>query len=234
MQNHTIQTSAIAAVPPNGVQLCSSPNCGEPAVFAYAWEWGEQGLCCSKHHFELNQAAGQLNRSIQCTPLAAGIAAPLERPERVQLMAKALAAEAELEEAKSRGLELYRQNTSLTQQVQALTTRNRESDAQLRDAKVGFTDMRAELERRQAEAANIHDELSRLRALVPVAGAAELAAEETTRLATELRAATQELQSKDAEIATLKADLQRLGAELEERHTVGGEETTKASGKPKK
>ena len=49
------------------------------------------------------------------------------------MLARAISTEAELEETKSRGLDMYRQNTLLTQQVQALTVRGKETEAQLKD-----------------------------------------------------------------------------------------------------
>lgn len=167
MQTTTEKNDAAAAAVQ--VPLCDRPGCGQPALFSYVWEWGEKGLCCERHRFELNQTAGQISRTIQCTALDAGQPAPLLRDERTQLMAKALSAEAELEETKARGLDLYRQNTGLTQQVQSLTVRNREADAQLRDAKQRLADMGAQLERTTAELANTSDEVSRLRVLVPKA-----------------------------------------------------------------
>jgi chromosome segregation ATPase len=179
---------------PNGVPLCDRDGCEQPAVFAYTWEWGEHGKCCEHHRFLLQQAAGNIERRITISALQPDAPAPLERPERIQLTARALTAEAETTDAKARGLELYRQNTLLTTQLQALTVRHREAEAQLQDARARMADLSAELERRTAEAGNIHDELSRLRALVPSAADLELDAAEDERIQLELESLRAELE----------------------------------------
>jgi hypothetical protein len=113
MQTSTETTkTAATAAPVAPVPLCDRPGCNEPALFAYVWEWGEKGQCCPKHHFELNQAAQNISRSIQCSPLIPAGPAPLLREERVRLKSEAYALEAELEETKSRAW-VYRQNTGL-------------------------------------------------------------------------------------------------------------------------
>ena len=148
------------------INLCDQPECSEPATHSYTWEWGATGTVCAKHQVILQQTAVNLGRAITFSPLSSGATPPLQREERVKLRAEALVLGEELAEAKDRGLDLYRQNTLLTQQVQSLTVRNREAEAQRKDA-LGASE-RADQRLRELEAENAHmaDELSRLRVLV--------------------------------------------------------------------
>src|SRR5262245_18159032 len=123
------------------IQLCDQPGCQEPAAFAYTWEWGESGTCCTKHQQTMQQTAGNLGRTIMFAPISSEATPPLQREERVRLKAEAFVLEEELAEAKQRGLELYRQNVELTSQVQRLTVREREAQAQRKDAVVARDEM---------------------------------------------------------------------------------------------
>jgi hypothetical protein len=140
-------------------------DCGEPASFAYTWDWGQAGLACSKHASLLNQTAENLNRKVMVSPLRAAAPAPLLRDERVRLTAEAMVVKEELAEAKGRGLDLYRENVALTRQVQSLTVRGRELDAQLKDAALTVAQLKSDLEKRDAEHGDLVDEVSRLRLL---------------------------------------------------------------------
>ncbi len=155
------------------VQLCDQKDCNDPATHAYTWAWGTSGTCCPKHQIVLQQTADQIARTINFSPLNANATPPLQREERVRLKAEALVLDEELKEAKQRGLDLYRQNTNLTQQVQSLTVRNREAEAQRKDAIADL--QRSELRQQQLEAENatLADELSRLRVLVDMPPPAE-------------------------------------------------------------
>lgn len=149
------------------IALCDQEGCKQPAKFKYMWEWGVGGVCCETHQFTLNQTAGNISRSIQFQQLDAGAPVPLGRDERIQLIARALTLDAELAEAKLRGLEMYNHNVSLTAQVHSLTTVKRELEAQLKDAHGELIKMDAELTRRRAENAELADEAGRLRVLMP-------------------------------------------------------------------
>lgn len=194
------------------IALCDQKGCSEPATFAYTWEWGESGKCCGTHQFTLNQTAGNISRAIQFQPLNAGIAPPMERSERIQLIAKAMTLEAELAEGKQRGLELYNQNVHLTAQVQSLTMRERELTVQVNSALADLVKAGEELTQRRAEAANLSDELGRLRVLV------DRPPQDVEQLRAELRATKVELGARTAELNELLEGATAPGAE---RTTVG-------------
>jgi hypothetical protein len=137
--------------------------CGSPATFAYLWEWGEKGTCCAVHAQLLQQIAGQINRQVSIYPLQPAAAPALTRDERTQLWARNKVLEEELEEAKARGLELYRVNGQLVSQNNLATVREREALAQLKDAKSEVLSLRGRLEERDAEHAELVMELERLR-----------------------------------------------------------------------
>lgn len=149
------------------MNLCDQPDCSEPATHSYTWEWGQSGTCCPKHQQILQQTAGNLGRSITFGGLSGDATPPLQREERVRLKAEALVVAEELEEAKLRGLDMYRQITQLTQQVQSLTVRHREAEAQKKDAVAARDEMDRRLQALEAENAELTDELGRLRVLLP-------------------------------------------------------------------
>lgn len=146
----------------NDQKRCDVDGCSEPAVFTYAWDWGQVGQCCAQHLVLLQQKSGQLNRQLMATPLAPSSPPPLERDERCKLVARALVLEEELTEAKLRGLELYRKNGELTQQVQTLTLREREAKAQITDGMRRVAVLEERLEQRDREHAELVHEVERL------------------------------------------------------------------------
>jgi hypothetical protein len=150
---------------PDGPPVCDEPGCDEQATHSYTWDWGQSGVKCSKHAALLGQVAANLSRNVSVHPLQAIGPAPLTRDERIQLRVKAEVLGAELEDAKARGLELYRDNQALTRQVQTLTLRAREADAQIKDRDVKLTEMQGQLDERDAVHAEMADELDRLRTL---------------------------------------------------------------------
>ena len=157
---------SIEALPPPPAPACDrDPNCGQTAVFAYQWDWGEQGVCCALHAMLLQQVASQINRNVSLSPLRPPTAEPLQRDERTRLTAEALVLAEELTEAKARGLDLYRANVQLTQQVQLMKVRERELVAQHKDALQTAVLLRGELDEREAEHVELADEVSRLRTL---------------------------------------------------------------------
>jgi len=138
----------------------------EPATHSYVWEWGASGTCCAHEVPVLQQTANSLGRSITFALINSAGTPPLQREERVKLKAESLVLAEELSEAKARGLDMYRQNTLLTAQVQALTVRNREAEAQKKDAIAARDEMDQRLAALQSENASLSDELGRLRVLV--------------------------------------------------------------------
>lgn len=153
------------------IELCSVKRgddvCNKPATLGYRWEWGETGICCAECAGLLQQTAGNISRSIAIAPRAAAAEPPLERSERTQLIAARLSAEAEMEEVKARGAELYRSNVDLTGQVQRLTVQHREQAAQLRDAAAREQRILQRLRESETERADLVLEVERLRTLVP-------------------------------------------------------------------
>src|SRR6186713_2027563 len=105
----TQNTTAAAAPLPLPGPICDREGCSNPANATYAFDWGENGICCSTHQFLLKQTADQIFRGVQFLPLANLPPAPMARDERARLKGETYALTEELEEAKGRGLELYRQ-----------------------------------------------------------------------------------------------------------------------------
>lgn len=149
-------------------------DCKDFATLAYVWEWGEKGVCCQLHAGLLQQIAGQISRGVQLLPLPTSpVAAPLTRDERTRLQATALVLNEELEEAKARGLELYRQTNELTRQVQSITVREREARAQLTDRDQKIAALQRAADERDAEHGELVSELERLRTLETLFNAPE-------------------------------------------------------------
>jgi hypothetical protein len=148
------------------ITLCDQSSTPEPATHSYTWEWGASGTCCAAQVPLLQQTAQNLGRGITFGVLTSGATPALQRDERTKLKAEAFVLAEELSEAKARGLDMYRQNTALTSQVQALTVRNREAEAQKKDAVAARNEMDARLAALEAENASLNDEVGRLRVVV--------------------------------------------------------------------
>lgn len=144
---------------------CDVDGCGDDAVWNYAWDWGQQGVCCAKHLTVLLQKASQLNRTVMYTAVVPATPPPLTRDQRTQLIASKMVLEEELVEARARGLELYRKVGELTQQVQLHVMREREANAQIRDGIHAVTLLEEKLEARDREHADLVQEVERLRTL---------------------------------------------------------------------
>lgn len=145
-------------------------TCKETAALSYRWPWGVAGVCCQKHAMLLQQTAGNLQREISVVPISgAAQAAPLERSERTALIAAKLSAEAEADDLKARGAELYKQNVELTRQVQLLTLKNREANAalDLKDRKL--EQLQEKLDEKTVDLGTVTEELQRLQLLAPFA-----------------------------------------------------------------
>jgi hypothetical protein len=126
--NTSTETAALApATPPS----CSQPDCTDPVVSTYTWDWGESGACCARHQFILNQRAKNLKRRISFVPIAAGAPPPMLRDERVKFRAEILARDDELAEVRGRTAKLYDQNQTLVAELKRLTAINAEQKDQL-------------------------------------------------------------------------------------------------------
>ena len=122
-------------------------------------------MCCALHAMLKQQVATQIERTITFHPLAPATPAPITRDERTRLKAESLVLAEELEEAKSRGLELYRVNDQLRGENRLLSVREAEAHAQLKDAQGQLEEARVALEKLNAENANLVQELERAKTL---------------------------------------------------------------------
>lgn len=147
--------------------MCDQPLCQEQATHAYTWEWGQSGAVCARHQVLLQQTSVNLGRAITFSPIDPAATPPITRDERVKLKAESLVLAEELSEAKGRGLEMYRQIELLSAQVQSLTVRNREAEAQLKDLANANEKAMARQVELEVENGNLADELGRLRVLLP-------------------------------------------------------------------
>lgn len=148
--------------------------CTELATMAYGWDWGESGICCAKHAALMQQTASQIGRSVNIYPLPDQAPVQVTRDERTQLVAGKLAAEAEADELKARGLELYRINSQQQHTINTLTVQKRELEAQTKDLEGTITTLRGQIETRDAEHAELVLEIERLRHLEALFEAAPL------------------------------------------------------------
>ena len=167
MANETTTTHGLTsgAAPP--IVMCDEPGCTAPAVSAYSWDWGKSGNVCAKHQAHYTQIQSSLKRTCTFSPLAAMAPAPLLRTERTALIAAKLSAEAECDEVKARGVELYNQNADMARQLGSLRIRHTECEAQLKDAAVRVAQLEVKLVERENELAEAVTEIGRLKALVP-------------------------------------------------------------------
>jgi septal ring factor EnvC (AmiA/AmiB activator) len=153
----------------DGPPQCDQAGCSEPAVSSYTWDWGAKGVCCATHQMLLQQSSEHLQRRVTFAPLNLA-PAPITRDERAKLKGEVYALEMECVDLKDRGAALYRENTTLTRQLQALTVRQRETEAQRDDARGELAKLAKSLEKSQAEQGEQFDELSRLRTLEKFVG----------------------------------------------------------------
>lgn len=148
--------------------ICTvDPECGEIAVAQYVWPWGETGLCCPRHQTILGQKAKQLKREIQITALRPGAERPVTRDERIQAHATRMALEAELAEAQTRGMELYRNVEQLQAQLKTAIAQKAELEAQLESARRTAAEAQRAAGEIRTKAAKENAELQQLRALLP-------------------------------------------------------------------
>lgn len=152
--------------------VCDREGCKNAATFAYCFDWGEKGKCCSEHATLLQQTAQNISRGITLMPLAQ-VPTPMTRDERIGHHARVLVLEEELQQAKDRGLELYRANQQLLADKQLLQLRDREARVQLEEAHKANARLRDEVEKRDAENARLVDENERLKPLESFVGTPE-------------------------------------------------------------
>src|SRR3569832_599182 len=140
-------------------------KCDKPALFAYAFPWGEGGQVCAEHAALAQQTAENLGRSVALSALPTPQNQPLTRPERVALKSEVYALEEEAKDLKARGLALYNEIVRLTQQLQAVTVRLDELRARLADKTAEAEELTRRLEESDAHRAELGDEAARLRTL---------------------------------------------------------------------
>jgi len=168
-QNTPLPNTPLAPLAADLPPTCNDLDCTELATHSYTWEWGTSGHVCQTHAPLLAQKAESLGRKVSVSPLQRPPAKPMLRDERTRLTAQALVLNEELEEAKGRGLELYRENVELVKQVQMMSVRAREADAQLSDLQAKLADKQRQLDARDAEHGELVDELTRLRTIAKFA-----------------------------------------------------------------
>lgn len=159
------QARVAAEAPPTCDRFDAGFPCTAAAVWGYVWDWGEAGVCCAAHGTALKQLEPSLERKVQLSPLQKAAPAPLTRDERTQLIAAKLSIEAEVDDLKARGLELYRENVGLAKQLQALTVRHRECALQLEETLRQAAELRIQLQEKDAQHGDLVDEVTRLRTI---------------------------------------------------------------------
>lgn len=159
----TPETEAPLTTVADGPARCD--ECDAPAVFAYAWPWGESGKVCGLHAATKQQTAGNLGRELTLAALPPPQNLPLTRSERSQLKGEVYALEEEAKDLKQRGLALYDENVRITSQLQAVTVRHDELKLQLRDKTAEAEELTRRLEESDAQRADLLDENQRLKTL---------------------------------------------------------------------
>jgi len=186
-------------------------TCGKPAVANFMWAWGERGACCAEHQTALNQLASNLKRNITFMALDGPTPPTIGRDERTRLQAEILVLREEAQEAKDRGLSLYKANAELAEQARLAAIRERELRAQVKDAlaeKASAEEKAAEAAR---EAARCSFEMQKLHRLSTAANAG--ADDSRSRLAeaeSKLELARVALEKTDKEKQALEAELAKL------------------------
>lgn len=140
-------------------------SCGQPAVALYAWPWGENGACCARHQFILNQKSEQLNQHVALSPLH--VPAPeMTRDERTQMHAQILALQDECAELKRQGAIMYNDNVSLQAEGRRLLARSNQLDQDVANARMAHGSLRQQYDEMTAERDELRAEIQRLKLLV--------------------------------------------------------------------
>jgi hypothetical protein len=103
---------------------------GEEAVYSFAWEWGETGLCGHTGRTLLQQASGNLGRRVDFHPLDTG-PRPMELEERAQFAGRVFALEHELAAVRDRGQALYLETERLRADNRLLVVQKGQLEARL-------------------------------------------------------------------------------------------------------
>lgn len=166
MQQQTAETALVLA--PGEQPCCKDPS--QKATHAYFWDWGESGFVCAEQAAILQQQAPQLGRTVQITPLPPTGPVEPTRDERIGWFALQKTLELELEDAKSKGLELWRNNEQLRKENQLHVTRKASADLereQLLETIGKLEQANAELGRENAELLNKLERAQTLAAFAP-------------------------------------------------------------------
>lgn len=148
------------------VHICTVDDCKEPAVALYQWPWEDHpSACCSRHQFMLHQKAETLGRPVTISPLHVA-APPMALDERQQMHAAILARNDEIEQLKSRGAELYKQNQDVIAEARRLAARNGELDTQIRELKAKLVEVNKERDEMTVQRNQLSTDLERTRILV--------------------------------------------------------------------
>lgn len=139
--------------------------CGQPAVALYAWPWGENGACCQRHQFILNQKSQHLSQHLALSPLH--VPAPaLNRDERTNMHAQILALQDECAELKRQGATMYNDNVALQAEGRRLLARSNELDRKIAALTEQHGQTRQNLDEVLAERDELRAENQRLKLLV--------------------------------------------------------------------
>lgn len=145
------------------VRMCDKDP-SQQAVYSYRFDWGEEGVVCAEQATRLQQVAQQTGRGVVLVPLS-NEPPPVTLDERRQHHATRLALEEELTAAKGRGLELYRVNQRLSQELSAANAVNAELKSQLEQRDDDLLKQASLTRRLEAEHGDLVSELERLRAV---------------------------------------------------------------------
>jgi len=147
--------------------LCSV--CGEPAIAAYVWDWGDSGFVCSVHQVGLHQQSRSLKRGVQITALTPGQPSEMTRKERIESYARVMAADDEVAEVKERNAKLFHANQALTKEVGRCTTQLAQAEQQIADLRAELEDGIGERQDLKRQLAEVTDEAVKLRGIVEAA-----------------------------------------------------------------
>lgn len=162
------QETAPAVVLAPGEQLCSKDP-SQKATHAYQWDWGESGVVCAEQAALLQQAAPQLGRQLVIYPLAPTAPAAPTRDERIAWYAKEKTLELELEDAKSKGLELWRNNEALRKENHLHTVRKAQADEERARVQETLDNQHRRIAELEKENADLLNQLERAKTLAAFA-----------------------------------------------------------------
>jgi len=121
---------------------CTVDGCLKEATHTFVWPWGAEGACCSAHIVIVQQRATQTRGprgAVTFVPLAPDRPREVTRDERVALVSKAIAAEAERDEQRIRSSQLFDANKKLHDENRALRLRIQHFEANEKTLRSQFT-----------------------------------------------------------------------------------------------